>query len=92
MSLEVIRYTEKAQTLKDVACGVCENPPLSSRGRIFFIQTSNWVILDLLERFRVVSSIHIMLEAMGGLGITQKFIFLTLIMLSLLQNVHRAIK
>ena len=53
-----------------------------------FIRTLNWVILDL----EGVESIHIILEAMGGHGTIYKFIFLALFMLSLLQNVPRAIR
>ena len=37
-----------------------------------------------LESLRDVEPIHIMLEIMGHHGMTQKFIFFTLIMLSLL--------
>ena len=74
------------------ACGVLENHLLTSRGCIFFIRTSNLVILDSLERLEGVESIHIMIEATGGHGITNKFIFLALFMLSLLQNVPRAIR
>ena len=48
--------------------------------------------LDSLKSLEGVESIHIMLEAMGDHGTTQKFIFLTLFMLSLLQNVPRAIR
>ena len=59
---------------------------------IFFIRTPNWVILDLLESLRDLEPIHIMFEVMGGHGMAHKFIFLTLIMLSLLQNVPRAIR
>ena len=58
----------------------------------FFVQNLNWVILDLLERLGGVSSIRIMIESMGGYGTIQKFIFLTLIILCLLQNVPRAMK
>ena len=50
------------------------------------------MILDSLERLEGVESIHIMLEAMGGHGTTQRFLFLTFFMLSLLQNVPRAIR
>ena len=78
--------------MKVAACGVLETPPLTSRGHIFFIQTLNWVILDSLESLRDVELIHIMLESMRGHGTTQKFIFLTLNMLFLLQNVPRAIR
>ena len=74
------------------ACGVLENPILTSWGRIFFIQTPNWVILGSLESLEGLKSIHIMLESMGGHGTTQKLIFLALFMLSLLQNVPRVIR
>ena len=50
------------------------------------------VILDSLESLEGVESIHVMIEAMGGHGTTQKFIFLALYMFSLLQNVPRAIR
>ena len=72
------------------AYGVSENYPLTLRDCIFFVQTLNWVILDSLESLRDVEPIHIMLEVMGGHGTTHKYIFLTLIMLSLLQNVPRS--
>ena len=78
--------------MRGEACGVLENPPLTSQARISFVQTPNWLILDSLKSLRGVESIHIMLEAMEGHGTTQKFIFLTLIMLSLLQNIPRDIK
>ena len=65
---------------------------LNLQGRIFFVRTPNWVILDSLETLRDVEPIHIMLEVMGGHGIIHKLIFLTLIMLSLLQNVPSAIR
>ena len=48
--------------------------------------------LKSLEILEGVEPIHIMLEAMGGHNTTQKFIFLALFMLSLLQNVPRAIR
>ena len=66
-----------------------EIPPLTLRGRIFFVCAPSWVILDSLESLRDVEPIHIMLEVMGGHGRTQKFIFLALFMLSLLQNFLR---
>ena len=59
---------------------------------MFFIRTLNLVILDSLERLEGVESIHIILEAMGGHGITHKFILLAFFMLCLLQNVPRAIR
>ena len=90
--MEATRWTEKAQTFRGVACGVLENILLTSRGHIFFIQTPNWVILDLLESLEGVESINIVLESMGGHSRTNKFIFFALFMLSLLQNVPRAIR
>ena len=57
-----------------------------------FVLTLNWVILDSLENLRDLELIYIMVEVMEGHGMTPKFIFLTLIMLSLLQNVPRAIR
>ena len=69
--------------MRGVVFGVLENPPLTSRGLIFFVQTPNWLILDSLKRLRGVEPIHIMLDAMEGHDTTLKFIFLTLIMLSL---------
>ena len=77
---------------KGVACGVLENPPLTLQGRIFFVRPPNWVILDSLESLRDVEPIHIMIEVMGSHGMSQKFIFWTLIMLSLLQNIPRSIR
>ena len=74
------------------ACGALENPLLTSQGHIFFVRTPNWVIFVSLESLRSVKSIYINLEDMGGHGITQKFIFLVLFILSLLQNVPRAIR
>ena len=56
--------------LRGAACGVLENHLLTSQGRMFFIQTPNWMILNSLERLEGVESIHIMLEAMGGHGTT----------------------
>ena len=50
------------------------------------------MILDSLERLRDLEPIHIMLEVMGSYGMTHKFIFLTLIMPSLRQNVPRSIR
>ena len=78
--------------MRGAACGALENPLLTSQGCIFFVRTQNWVILDSLESLRSVESIYINHEAMGGHGTTQKFIFFALFMLSLLQNVPRAIR
>ena len=68
------------------------NLPLTSQCRIFFVRTPNLVILDILEIWRSLESINIKLESMGGHGTTYKFIFWVLFMLSLLQNVPRAIR
>ena len=62
--------------LSGAACGVLENPSFTSQRHIFFVRTSNWVILDSLERLRGVESIHIMIGAMGGHGTTHKLIIL----------------
>ena len=48
--------------------------------------------LGLIGSLKGIESINFKLEAMGGHGITQKFIFLTLFMLFLLQNVPIAIR